>query len=71
VQDGTCSSSFLMFLNELEHEGVITLQHGDAPPRLKGATPQPLPGDELPARRPGLVWQGLALRATLIGGSER
>ncbi len=37
MQDGTSSSSFLMFLNELEHEGVITLQHGDVPPRLKGA----------------------------------
>ncbi len=37
VQDGTCSSSFLMFLGELEHEGILTLQRGNVPPRLKGA----------------------------------
>jgi len=37
VQDGTCCSSFLMFIGELEREGILTLQHGNVPPRLKGA----------------------------------
>lgn len=36
VQEGTCGSSFLTFLNELEQEGVIALHHGDVPARLKG-----------------------------------
>lgn len=37
MQDGTCCSSFLMFIGELEREGILTLQHGNVPPRLKGA----------------------------------
>lgn len=37
AQDGTCSSSFLKFLSELEHDGIVNLQHGNVPPRLKGA----------------------------------
>ena len=53
--EGTCSSSFLNFLTELEHEGVVTLHHGDVPPRLKGAYRRSFEGGSAAPRRPAPV----------------